>query len=105
MARDDRHARGVGVFEEVMGFAPPALEGDVFLDAITDHLVAEVWSRPGLSLRDRRLQEVVRTGRARASARWVRCVSSPTATPWGHAPRQGRSAHSRQAAAPTPSPA
>ena len=55
MARDERHARGRAIFEEVMGFAPPRLEGDAFLDATTDHLFAEVWSRPGLSLRDRRL--------------------------------------------------
>jgi 4-carboxymuconolactone decarboxylase len=38
-----------------MGFKPPALPGDVFLDATLDHLFAEVWARPGLSVRDRRL--------------------------------------------------
>jgi 4-carboxymuconolactone decarboxylase len=47
--------RGRAMFEQVMRFAAPRLEGDLFLDATTDHLFAEVWARPGLSVRDRRL--------------------------------------------------
>jgi 4-carboxymuconolactone decarboxylase len=55
MADPERRARGVASFEKVMGFEPPALEGDLFLDVTLDHLFAEVWDRPGLSVRDRRL--------------------------------------------------
>ena len=55
MAEGDRRERGLAAFERVMGFKPPALPGDVFLDATLDHLFAEVWTRPGLSVRDRRL--------------------------------------------------
>ena len=56
MADSDRRERGLAAFERVMGFKPPALPpGDVFLDATFDHLFADVWSRPGLSVRDRRI--------------------------------------------------
>jgi 4-carboxymuconolactone decarboxylase len=55
MSESEKRRRGSAKFEEVMQFPPPALEGDTFLDATVDHLFAEVWSRPGLSVRDRRL--------------------------------------------------
>jgi len=55
MADPDRRARGLAAFEQVMGFRPPSLPPDPFLDVTLDHLFAELWSRPGLSLRDRRL--------------------------------------------------
>ncbi|HYB12766.1 MAG TPA: carboxymuconolactone decarboxylase family protein [Myxococcota bacterium] len=55
MADQDRRERGVAAFENVMGFKPPSLPGDVFLDATLDHLFAELWTRPGLSVRDRRI--------------------------------------------------
>lgn len=53
----DAHKReqGRAMFEKVMGFAPPRLEGDLFLDVTTDHLFAELWARPGLGVRERRL--------------------------------------------------
>jgi 4-carboxymuconolactone decarboxylase len=52
---DAERAKGLEWFSKVMGFTPPALPEDVFLDATIDHLFAGVWSRPGLSIRDRRL--------------------------------------------------
>jgi 4-carboxymuconolactone decarboxylase len=52
---DAERAKGLEWFAKVMGFTPPALPEDVFLDATIDHLFAGVWSRPGLSIRDRRL--------------------------------------------------
>jgi 4-carboxymuconolactone decarboxylase len=55
MADADRRARGLRAFEQVMGFKPPALEGDLFLDVTVDHLFADLWTRPGLAVRDRRL--------------------------------------------------
>jgi 4-carboxymuconolactone decarboxylase len=52
---DDRHERGKAAMAEVYAWeAVPDVPGDFF--AITvDHLFGEVWSRPGLSRRDRRL--------------------------------------------------
>ena len=47
--------RGLEWFEKVMGFRPPVVPEDPFLDATIDHLFASVWSRPGLSIRERRL--------------------------------------------------
>jgi 4-carboxymuconolactone decarboxylase len=55
MSNSVKRERGTAKFEEVMGFRPPAVEGDPFLDVTFDHLFAELWSRPGLSIRDRRL--------------------------------------------------
>ncbi len=55
MAEDDKRARGRAAFEEVMGFAVPPVQGDAFLDATVEHLFADLWTRPGLAVRDRRL--------------------------------------------------
>ena len=51
----DRRAKGRAWFERVMGMPAPTIASDPFYDATLDHLFAEVWSRPGLSVRDRRL--------------------------------------------------
>ncbi len=55
MSNSDVREKGLDKFEEVMGFRPPNIEGDAFLDVTIDHLFANVWSGPGLSVRDRRL--------------------------------------------------
>lgn len=47
--------RGRTWFTRVMGAPAPASAPDPFVAATLDHLFAGVWSRPGLSLRDRRL--------------------------------------------------
>jgi len=47
--------RGRERFAEVMGFAVPDVPGDPFFEITLDHLFANLWSRPGLSVRDRRL--------------------------------------------------
>ena len=47
--------KGLESFQKVMGFAPPADALDPFLEVTVDHLFGDVWSRPGLSVRDRRL--------------------------------------------------
>jgi 4-carboxymuconolactone decarboxylase len=52
---DDKRQRGIAKFAEVMGFPPPDVPGDVFFDATIEHLFADVWTRPGLSVRERRL--------------------------------------------------
>ena len=52
---DDKREKGLECFEKVMGFRPPVIPDDPFLDTTIDHLFANVWARPGLSIRDRRL--------------------------------------------------
>ncbi|MDX2167851.1 MAG: carboxymuconolactone decarboxylase family protein [Deltaproteobacteria bacterium] len=47
--------RGRAWFTRVMGAPAPATAPDPFVAATLDHLFADVWSRPGLSVRDRRL--------------------------------------------------
>ncbi len=55
MPSSDKRQKGITKFAEVMQFAPPDIPGDVFLDATIEHLFAEVWARPGLGVRERRL--------------------------------------------------
>jgi 4-carboxymuconolactone decarboxylase len=55
MPSSDKRQKGLEKFVEVMQFTPPDVPGDVFLDATIDHLFAEVWARPGLGVRERRL--------------------------------------------------
>ncbi len=58
MADDDRRKRGMKMFDEVYGgivpFPPEELH-DAFLFNTVDQLFSEVWSRPQMSIRDRRL--------------------------------------------------
>lgn len=54
-----KRAKGLEWFGEVMGFRPPDLRGDPFLDVTIDHLFADVWSRPGLDVRARRIVTLV----------------------------------------------
>lgn len=53
-APDDRRARGLAKMTEVYGWEMSDGPGDHFAHTC-DHLFAEVWSREGLSIRDRRL--------------------------------------------------
>jgi 4-carboxymuconolactone decarboxylase len=55
MASSDKRRKGIEKFADVMQFTPPDLPGDVFLDATIEHLFPDVWARPGLSVRERRL--------------------------------------------------
>ena len=55
MPDPETRRRGLEWFEKVMGFRPPAVPEDPFLDTTIDHLFANVWSRGELSIRDRRL--------------------------------------------------
>lgn len=51
---DDRRQRGLDKMSEVYGWDVQDGPGD-FFGITVDHLFAEIWSRPGLSMRDRRL--------------------------------------------------
>ena len=57
MSEEDRRERGLAKFNEVYGGAAPAPpEGAMaFFDLMLKQLFAEVWTRPELSQRDRRL--------------------------------------------------
>jgi len=51
---DDVRRKGLAKMKEVYGWDMPDLPGDYF--ALTaDHLFADIWSRPGLSMRDKRI--------------------------------------------------
>ncbi|MFJ8749069.1 NAD(P)-binding domain-containing protein [Streptomyces sp. NPDC102441] len=57
---DDPYRRGLELMDRVYGpgfsdTMPKAPTGDPFTDATVSHLFGEVWSRPALSVRDRRL--------------------------------------------------
>lgn len=51
---DDARARGLARMKEVYGWQPPDIDSAFFTTTV-EHLFAEIWSRPGLSDRDRRL--------------------------------------------------
>ncbi|MBU3751084.1 MAG: carboxymuconolactone decarboxylase family protein [Mycobacterium sp.] len=51
---DEKRRRGLEKMKEVYGWELPDLPGDYFALTV-DHLFADIWSRPGLSMRDKRL--------------------------------------------------
>jgi 4-carboxymuconolactone decarboxylase len=55
MSDADKRRKGMAKFAEVMQFTPPDVPGDLFLDTTIEHLFADVWARPGLGVRERRL--------------------------------------------------
>jgi 4-carboxymuconolactone decarboxylase len=56
---DDSWNRGLAIVEQVYGAGTSAmmqgLEGQPFVSETVRHLFGEIWSRPGLSMRDKRL--------------------------------------------------
>lgn len=56
---DDQREKGLEWFDKVMGFKPPAIPNDPFLDSTVDHLFANVWARPGLGIKERRIATLV----------------------------------------------
>lgn len=51
---NDKRKRGLDMMREVYGWELSDQPGEFFAQTV-DHLFAEIWTRPGLSLRDRRL--------------------------------------------------
>ncbi|OBI44158.1 carboxymuconolactone decarboxylase family protein [Mycobacterium sp. E796] len=51
---DDVRQKGLAKMNAVYGWDMPDMPGDYFALTV-DHLFANIWSRPGLSMRDRRL--------------------------------------------------
>lgn len=64
---NDRHQRGVRTFAEVMTFDPPGGQSP-FVKGLIDFVFGEVWSRPGLSRRDRRFVTLACVAAADAQA-------------------------------------
>ena len=54
MDADDVRRRGLDKMNEVYGWQMPDQPGEYFALTV-DHLFADIWSRPGLSMRDKRL--------------------------------------------------
>ena len=59
LSKADRYARGLEVLERVYGPSGAAMmkggDGSPFVFETVAHLFGDIWSRPGLSVRDRRL--------------------------------------------------
>ena len=54
MSDDARRARAKAMFEEVNGFTAPD-PPDFFQETTLDHIFGDVWTRPGLTRKERRL--------------------------------------------------
>ncbi|OCB41420.1 hypothetical protein A9X02_16165 [Mycobacterium malmoense] len=53
-SQNQRRERGLRAFAEVMTVDAPADSSPAIADGLIDFVFAEVWTRPGLSRRDRR---------------------------------------------------
>ena len=51
---DETRRKGLAKMNEVYGWEMPDMPGDYFALTV-DHLFADIWSRPGLSMRDKRI--------------------------------------------------
>lgn len=52
---DELRRKGLDKMNEVYGWEMPDIEGDPYFDLTVDHLFGSIWSRPGLSMRDKRI--------------------------------------------------
>ncbi|AEV73005.1 uncharacterized protein, gamma-carboxymuconolactone decarboxylase subunit like protein [Mycolicibacterium rhodesiae NBB3] len=52
---DEQRRKGLEKMNEVYGWEMPNIEGDPFFDLTVDHLFGSIWTRPGLTMRDKRL--------------------------------------------------
>ena len=52
---DELRRKGLDKMNEVYGWEMPNIEGDPFFDLTVDHLFGDIWTRPGLSMRDKRI--------------------------------------------------
>lgn len=53
-AKDEVRRKGLAKMNEVYGWEMPDMPGDFFALTV-DHLFADIWSRPGLGMRDKRI--------------------------------------------------
>ena len=52
---DERRRKGLEKMNEVYGWDMPDVQGDPYFDLTVEHLFGTIWSREGLSMRDKRL--------------------------------------------------
>jgi 4-carboxymuconolactone decarboxylase len=52
---DELRQKGLAKMNEVYAWEMPNIEGDEYFDLTVDHLFGRIWTRPGLSMRDKRL--------------------------------------------------
>jgi 4-carboxymuconolactone decarboxylase len=52
---DELRRRGLEKMNEVYGWEMRNVEGDPYFDLTVDHLFGSIWTRPGLSMRDKRI--------------------------------------------------
>ena len=52
---DELRSKGLEMMNEVYGWEMPNIEGDPYFDLTVDHLFGSIWTRPGLSMRDKRI--------------------------------------------------
>ena len=52
---DELRKKGLEKMNEVYGWEMPNIEGNDFFDLTADHLFGTIWSRPGLTMRDKRI--------------------------------------------------
>ncbi|MGH3676929.1 MAG: carboxymuconolactone decarboxylase family protein [Mycobacterium sp.] len=52
---DELRRKGLEKMNEVYAWEMPNIEGDEYFDLTVDHLFGTIWTRPGLSMRDKRL--------------------------------------------------
>jgi 4-carboxymuconolactone decarboxylase len=55
MTTEDRRREGLAKMNEVYGWEMPDVQGDPYFDLTVEHLFGAIWTRPGLSMRDKRL--------------------------------------------------
>jgi 4-carboxymuconolactone decarboxylase len=54
MSNDERWERGAEMFTEVTGLPAPSRGDDYVADVVIDQVFAEIWTRPGLTRKERR---------------------------------------------------
>ena len=52
---DELRRKGLAKMNEVYSWEMGNIEGDPYFDLTVDHLFGAIWSRPGLSMRDKRI--------------------------------------------------
>ncbi|CAN5332881.1 carboxymuconolactone decarboxylase family protein [soil metagenome] len=52
---DEQRRKGLKKMNEVYAWDMPNIEGDAYFDLTVDHLFGSIWTRPGLSMRDKRI--------------------------------------------------
>jgi 4-carboxymuconolactone decarboxylase len=56
---DELRRKGLAKMNEVYGWEMPNVEGNDFFALTADHLFGTIWTRPGLSMRDKRLMTLM----------------------------------------------